>query len=300
MESLRTAVEDAVGRRVEQMTVVRGGDVAAAFRVELDDGTRLFAKTHPSPPPGFFTTEAASLSWLRDADAVPVPTVVAVSDGADSAPAFLILEWIDEGRPAESTERSLGCVAGRAPRCRRPELRPRGPADDRQPRVAERPATDVAGVLRDVPAAPAGPAGEGRRRAPRRDDRPAWSASPDRWNASTPASRRRGSTATCGPATGSSTRRPQLADRPGRARRAPRVRPRHDAAVRRILGRLLRGVRRAATRCRRTGRSASPSTRSRHSSCTRSSSAAATSPPPPPPSPATDPVPPPSHEVSAS
>ena len=46
------------------MTVVRGGDVAAAFRVELDDGTRLFAKTHPSPPPGFFTTEAASLSWL--------------------------------------------------------------------------------------------------------------------------------------------------------------------------------------------------------------------------------------------
>jgi fructosamine-3-kinase len=108
MESLRTAVEDAVGRRVEQMTVVRGGDVAASFRVELDDGTRLFAKTHPSPPPGFFSTEAASLSWLHEADAVPVPTVVAVSDGTDSAPAFLILEWIDEGRPAESTERSLG------------------------------------------------------------------------------------------------------------------------------------------------------------------------------------------------
>jgi fructosamine-3-kinase len=108
MESLRTAVEDAVGRRVEQMTVVRGGDVAASFRVELDDGTRLFAKTHPSPPPGFFSTEAASLSWLHEADAVPVPTVVAVSDGTDSTPAFLILEWIDEGRPAESTERSLG------------------------------------------------------------------------------------------------------------------------------------------------------------------------------------------------
>jgi fructosamine-3-kinase len=110
MESLRTAVEDAVGRRVEQMTVVRGGDVAAAFRVTLDDGTRLFAKTHPSPPPGFFTTEAVSLSWLREADAVPVPSVVAVSDGADAAPAFLILEWIDEGRPAESTERSLGAA----------------------------------------------------------------------------------------------------------------------------------------------------------------------------------------------
>jgi fructosamine-3-kinase len=110
MEALRTAVEDAVGQRVDAMAVVRGGDVAASFRVELDDGIRLFAKTHPSPPPGFFTTEAASLSWLRDADAVPVPSVVAVSDGTASAPAFLILEWIDEGRPTGSTERSLGAA----------------------------------------------------------------------------------------------------------------------------------------------------------------------------------------------
>jgi fructosamine-3-kinase len=110
MESLRTAVEDAIGRRVERMTVVRGGDVAASFRVELDDGTRLFAKTHPSPPPGFFTTEAASLSWLRETDTVPVPSVVAVSDGTDAAPAFLILEWIEEGRPTVSTERSLGAA----------------------------------------------------------------------------------------------------------------------------------------------------------------------------------------------
>ena len=108
MEALRTAVEDAVGQRVETMAVVRGGDVAASFRVELDDGSRLFAKTHPSAPPGFFTTEAASLAWLREADPVPVPSVVAVSDGTDASPAFLILEWIDEGRPIESTERSLG------------------------------------------------------------------------------------------------------------------------------------------------------------------------------------------------
>ncbi len=40
------------------MTVVHGGDTAAAFRVELASGRVLFAKTHPSPPAGFFTTEA--------------------------------------------------------------------------------------------------------------------------------------------------------------------------------------------------------------------------------------------------
>jgi fructosamine-3-kinase len=76
-----------------------------SFRVDLADGGRLFVKTHPSPPPGFFTTEAAGLEWLRAADAVRVPQVVGVSD---EAPAHLILGWIDEGRPTATTEAELG------------------------------------------------------------------------------------------------------------------------------------------------------------------------------------------------
>ena len=108
MHALRGVVEGATGQRVDQMSAVRGGDVAASFRVELDDGTRVFAKTHHAPPPGFFTTEAAGLAWLRAAEAVPVPSVVAVSDGAGDAPAFLILEWIDEGHPTDTTDRALG------------------------------------------------------------------------------------------------------------------------------------------------------------------------------------------------
>ena len=90
------------------MTVVHGGDTAAAYRVGLDDGTTLFAKTHPSPPVGFFTTEAWGLNWLRDTGTVSVPAVVAVSDGAADAPAFLALEWIDQGRPRSGTEPEFG------------------------------------------------------------------------------------------------------------------------------------------------------------------------------------------------
>ena len=171
MEALRTAVEDAVGHRVEAMAVVRGGDVAASFRVELADGRRLFAKTHPSAPPGFFSTEAASLAWLREADAVPVPSVVAVSDGTDTSPAFLILEWIEEGRPNESTERSLGeglaalHDAG-APSFGREDRRTTGSRG-----LPNDPATGLADVLRDVPAAPARPAREGRCGAAHHHDR---------------------------------------------------------------------------------------------------------------------------------
>ena len=83
---------------------VHGGDVAASFAIDLVDGRRVFAKTHPNAPPGFFTTEAAGLRWLRQPAVLPVPEVLAVSDD----PPLLVLEWIDEGRPTATTEADLG------------------------------------------------------------------------------------------------------------------------------------------------------------------------------------------------
>lgn len=105
---LQGAVEGALATPVADMVPVSGGDVAASFTITLADGARVFAKTHPHPPPGFFTTEAAGLAWLRAADAVAVPAVLAVSDGRPSSPPFLVLEWIEEGRPTASTEADLG------------------------------------------------------------------------------------------------------------------------------------------------------------------------------------------------
>lgn len=126
VDRLRSAVQEALDVEVASMQVVRGGDVASAHRLVLDDGRAVFAKTHPDPPPGFFTTEAAGLSWLSEPDVVAVPQVLAVSDGASPStggdgddgvdamerqlghPAFLVLEWIDEGRPAARSEAELG------------------------------------------------------------------------------------------------------------------------------------------------------------------------------------------------
>lgn len=83
---------------------VHGGDVAASFAIDLIDGRRVFAKTHPNAPPGFSTTEAAGLRWLREPGVVAVPEVLAVSDD----PPMLVLEWIDEGRSTATTESELG------------------------------------------------------------------------------------------------------------------------------------------------------------------------------------------------
>ena len=104
-DALRCAIEADLGARIRRAVRVHGGDVALAYAVELDDDRRVFAKTHPSSPPGFFTTEATGLSWLRAAEAVPVPEVLAVSD---DPPNHLVLEWITKGRAQPGTERDLG------------------------------------------------------------------------------------------------------------------------------------------------------------------------------------------------
>lgn len=105
---LSAAVGRTLGADVTGTQVVRGGDVARAFRLDLADGRRVFAKTHSDPPAGFFTTEAAGLAWLAGSGAVSVPEVLAVSDGDDEGPPHLVLEWIDIGRPRQGADADLG------------------------------------------------------------------------------------------------------------------------------------------------------------------------------------------------
>jgi fructosamine-3-kinase len=102
--ALREWVGDALGDTVVAMTPLRGGDVAEAYRVRLGTGDDVFAKTHAASPPGFFTTEATGLRWLRDAAALPVPAVLAVADD----PPFLVLEWIHEDPRARPDDAAFG------------------------------------------------------------------------------------------------------------------------------------------------------------------------------------------------
>lgn len=103
-DGLRDEIARRLGVEVAATTSVHGGDVAEAHRVDLVDGRRVFAKTHRHPPRGVFSTEASGLRWLREADAVRFPVVLAVADD----PPLLVLEWIDEGRPHVATDAVLG------------------------------------------------------------------------------------------------------------------------------------------------------------------------------------------------
>jgi fructosamine-3-kinase len=110
--ALAGALEQALGAAVTRARPVTGGDVARSYRVELADGRTVFAKTHADPPPGFFVTEAAGLSWLRESGRVAVPEVIAVADGtgpdAAGPTALLALEWVEEDRRAAPDEAAFG------------------------------------------------------------------------------------------------------------------------------------------------------------------------------------------------
>lgn len=102
------ALELALGERPARVEPVAGGDVCVAFRATLPDGTRLFAKSPRAPAPGMTLREAEGLRWLGEADALRVPEVVAATAGENGAPALLVLEWIETGRPASDFDARLG------------------------------------------------------------------------------------------------------------------------------------------------------------------------------------------------
>ena len=85
---------------------VGGGCINNGARLETRAGP-FFLKWNEGAGHRFFQVEAEGLEALAATDTVRTPSVVARSDG-DEAVAWLLLEWIDPGRPTEASWRRLG------------------------------------------------------------------------------------------------------------------------------------------------------------------------------------------------
>jgi fructosamine-3-kinase len=96
-----THVETFLTHQRIRTTPVPGGDICAAQRLTLDDGSDLFAKTVADPPEAFFAAEARGLRWLAEAGA-PVPEVIAATE------TLLVLAWLPPGRPTPDGAEELG------------------------------------------------------------------------------------------------------------------------------------------------------------------------------------------------
>jgi fructosamine-3-kinase len=104
---LREALEREVGGRFVRAEPLSGGDINAAYAVELDGVGRIFVKTREGAAPSMFAAEADGLEWLREAGALRVPKVLAFSEPGHSPP-FLALEYLEAGRPSGEFDAVLG------------------------------------------------------------------------------------------------------------------------------------------------------------------------------------------------
>jgi fructosamine-3-kinase len=104
---LRRAVAARLGREIVAARDLHGGDIHAAFRVELGGGEVVFVKSSSGAPRGMFTEEARGLEWLRAADALRIPRVLAVADDA-GGPRFLALEYLEPARHGSTFDEDLG------------------------------------------------------------------------------------------------------------------------------------------------------------------------------------------------
>lgn len=130
---LADALGRALGRPVARLDRIPGGDLNDSYGATLADdaGTRVFVKTSADAAPGAYAAEAAGLRWLAAADAIPLPTVLAITDTAPPGPAaspasnpaspapgpaapptpgprFLALSWIEAGHPTPAADERLG------------------------------------------------------------------------------------------------------------------------------------------------------------------------------------------------
>jgi fructosamine-3-kinase len=116
IDRLTHAVSAALGTAVVSSSRAAGGDINEAFEARLADGRRVFVKTNAHADPRMFACEAHGLDWLREADAIRIPAVLAHSPAAASfqngtvqnGTQFLILERIASAPRASDFDEQLG------------------------------------------------------------------------------------------------------------------------------------------------------------------------------------------------
>ncbi len=106
--ALAAAIEAKLGRPIVRSGSVAGGDINAAFSADLSDGRSVFIKTHPRAPGDMFLAEARGLSWLREAGALRIPEVLAVSQPDEDGPKFLVLEYLKPASKSRNFDEMLG------------------------------------------------------------------------------------------------------------------------------------------------------------------------------------------------
>ncbi len=94
--SIDGALKELFGGVIEKTERIFGGDINDAFKLTLSGGEKVFMKSNRTASSSFFAAEAAGLSAIASTGAIGTPEVLGF--GEENGRAFLLLEFINEGR----------------------------------------------------------------------------------------------------------------------------------------------------------------------------------------------------------
>ncbi len=105
---LHEALTDKLNVTIAEVRACSGGDINDAAHIITTDNNRLFVKWHHQSPPNMFTVEAQGLSLLRETQTLRIPSVLTVQEATNETPAFLVLDWLEQGSAQPHTDETLG------------------------------------------------------------------------------------------------------------------------------------------------------------------------------------------------
>jgi protein-ribulosamine 3-kinase len=111
LQGVESALEAHSGKavRIRSTAPVGGGCINPSAKLEAENGELYFLKWNPAAQPEMFGAEADGLTALASSGALRIPEVLRWGgSGTNSDPAWLLLEFIPQGRPGPDYGRRLG------------------------------------------------------------------------------------------------------------------------------------------------------------------------------------------------
>lgn len=107
-DSLRSEIEEQLGHKIKSVNPVSGGSINEAAKLDVEKLGPCFLKWNRSAEPDMFEKEVPGLELLEKADTgLRIPEVI-LQGTHDEQIGYLLLEFIEDGRPGNSSAEKFG------------------------------------------------------------------------------------------------------------------------------------------------------------------------------------------------
>ncbi len=104
--TIKNRLSKIINEEIDAITAVSGGDIGSAYKITTKNNNQYFAKTSDfKDSTAMLKMEYEGLKHLQEKAQVNIPQIIKVGKSADSA--FLVLEWIEQGKKNDNTSQTI-------------------------------------------------------------------------------------------------------------------------------------------------------------------------------------------------